>query len=53
MAGLEYSVCVAPSKPTVSDGLPPGEAQRMWSPTASALIHGERDATLLIVLAWI
>ena len=47
MTDLEYSVYVAPSKPAVSDDLPPGEARRMWSPTASTLIHGERDAVLV------
>jgi hypothetical protein len=44
---LEYSVYVAPSKPAVSDDLSPGEARRMWPPTASTLIHGERDAILV------
>ncbi|MBV1854358.1 MBL fold metallo-hydrolase [Catellatospora tritici] len=47
MAQLEYSVYVAPSKVAVSDDLPPGEARRMWSPTASTLIHGEHDAVLV------
>jgi glyoxylase-like metal-dependent hydrolase (beta-lactamase superfamily II) len=47
MAKLEYSVYVAPSKPAVSDDVPPGESRRMWSPTASTLIHGERDAILV------
>lgn len=47
MADLEYSVYVTPSKPAVSDDLPPGEARRMWSPTASTLIHGEHDAVLV------
>jgi glyoxylase-like metal-dependent hydrolase (beta-lactamase superfamily II) len=47
MTTLEYSVYVTPSKPAVSDDLPPGEARRMWSPTASTLIHGERDAVLV------
>jgi glyoxylase-like metal-dependent hydrolase (beta-lactamase superfamily II) len=47
MAGLNYSVYVAPSKPAVSDDLLPGEARRMWSPTASTVIHGERDAILV------
>jgi glyoxylase-like metal-dependent hydrolase (beta-lactamase superfamily II) len=47
MSGLAYSVYVAPSKPAVSDDLPPGEDQRMWSPTASTLIHGDRDAVLV------
>jgi glyoxylase-like metal-dependent hydrolase (beta-lactamase superfamily II) len=44
---LHYSTYVAPSKPAVSDDLPPGEARRMWSPTASTLIYGERDAVLV------
>jgi glyoxylase-like metal-dependent hydrolase (beta-lactamase superfamily II) len=47
MTTLDYTVHVAPSKPAVSDDLPPGEARRMWSPTASTLIHGERDAVLV------
>ncbi|MFJ7073672.1 MBL fold metallo-hydrolase [Streptomyces sp. NPDC098781] len=47
MTGLAYSVHVAPSKPAVSDDLPPGEDRRMWSPTSSTLIHGERDAVLV------
>jgi glyoxylase-like metal-dependent hydrolase (beta-lactamase superfamily II) len=47
MAELEYSLHVAPSKPVVSDDLPPGESQRLWSPTTSTLIHGERDAVLV------
>jgi len=44
---LAYSVHVAPSKPAVSDDLPPGEDRRLWSPTASTLIYGERDAVLV------
>ena len=44
---LHYSTYVAPSKPAVSDDLPPGEVRRMWSPTAATLIHGERDAVLV------
>ncbi|MFF8407714.1 MBL fold metallo-hydrolase [Streptomyces sp. NPDC015684] len=47
MAALSYTVHVAPSKPAVSDDLPPGEDRRMWSPTTSTLIHGERDAVLV------
>jgi len=47
MTGLAYSVYVTPSKVAVSDDLPPGEQQRMWSPTAATLIHGERDAVLV------
>ncbi len=44
---LNYSVYVAPSKFVVSDDLPPGEARRMWSPTASTLIYGAKDAVLV------
>jgi glyoxylase-like metal-dependent hydrolase (beta-lactamase superfamily II) len=44
---LNYSTYVAPSKPAVSDDLPPGELRRMWSPTAATLIYGERDAVLV------
>jgi glyoxylase-like metal-dependent hydrolase (beta-lactamase superfamily II) len=44
---LHHSTYVAPSKPAVSDDLPPGEPRRMWSPTAATLIGGERDAVLV------
>ncbi|MGH3212234.1 MAG: MBL fold metallo-hydrolase [Trebonia sp.] len=44
---LRYSTYVAPSKPAVSDDLPPGEPRRMWSPTASTLIYGGQDAALV------
>jgi len=44
---LNYSTYVAPSKPAVSDDLPPGELRRMWSPTTATLIYGERDAVLV------
>ncbi|GGK68544.1 hypothetical protein Sme01_13770 [Sphaerisporangium melleum] len=47
MTKLTYSVFVTPAKPAVSDDLPPDEARRMWSPTASTLIAGERDAVLV------
>jgi glyoxylase-like metal-dependent hydrolase (beta-lactamase superfamily II) len=47
MTTLKYSVHVAPSKPAVSDDLPPGEARRMWSPTSSILIYGEQDAVVV------
>ena len=47
MTGLKYSVYVATSKVAVSDDLPPGEDRRMWSPTASTLIYGSRDAVLV------
>lgn len=44
---LKYSTYVAPSKPAVSNDLPPGEVRRMWSPTTATLIHGDRDAVLV------
>jgi glyoxylase-like metal-dependent hydrolase (beta-lactamase superfamily II) len=44
---LNYATYVAPSKPAVSDDLPPGELRRMWSPTTATLIFGERDAVLV------
>jgi glyoxylase-like metal-dependent hydrolase (beta-lactamase superfamily II) len=47
MAELRYSVHVAPAKVAVSDDLPPGEDRRRWSPTASTLVYGERDAILV------
>jgi glyoxylase-like metal-dependent hydrolase (beta-lactamase superfamily II) len=47
MAELLYEVYVAPAKPVVSDDLPPGESQRMWSPTSSTLIRGKREAVLV------
>ena len=48
---LNWKVFVTPAVPTVSDDLPPGEAVRMWSPTSSILIYGERDAILVDTLA--
>lgn len=50
MTDLKYAVYVAPSKPAVSDDLPPGEDRRMWSPTSSTLVYGERDAVLVDAL---
>jgi glyoxylase-like metal-dependent hydrolase (beta-lactamase superfamily II) len=47
MANLKYSVHVAPAKLVASDDFPPGETREMWSPTASTLIYGERDAVLV------
>ncbi|WP_211326769.1 MBL fold metallo-hydrolase [Micromonospora noduli] len=44
---LSYAVHVAPAKVAVTDDLPPGEDRRRWSPTASTLIFGERDAVLV------
>jgi glyoxylase-like metal-dependent hydrolase (beta-lactamase superfamily II) len=47
---LNWKIFVTPGVPTVSDDLPPGETVRMWSPTASILIFGERDAILVDTL---
>ena len=47
---LGWKVFVTPAVATVSDDLPPGETVRMWSPTSSVLIHGERDAILVDTL---
>ena len=47
MAKLEYAVRVAPAKLVASGDFPPGETREMWSPTASTLIYGERDAILV------
>jgi hypothetical protein len=47
MAGLTYSVYVAPPKPAASDDLPPDEARRLLSRTASTLVHGKQDAILV------
>ncbi len=47
MAMLEYLVHVAPQKPVTGGDFPPGEDREMWSPTASTLIFGERDAVLV------
>jgi glyoxylase-like metal-dependent hydrolase (beta-lactamase superfamily II) len=41
---------VTPAVAIVSDDLPPGETARMWSPTSSILIHGQRDAILVDTL---
>jgi glyoxylase-like metal-dependent hydrolase (beta-lactamase superfamily II) len=40
-------VFVAPSKPVVTDDVPPGFPRRMWSPTSATLISGKRDAVLV------
>jgi glyoxylase-like metal-dependent hydrolase (beta-lactamase superfamily II) len=47
MTRLTYSVYVTPPKFVVSDDLPPDEERRMWSPTSSILISGDRDAVLV------
>jgi hypothetical protein len=44
---LKWKIFVPPAVATANDDLPPGETARMWSPTSSILIHGERDAILV------
>jgi glyoxylase-like metal-dependent hydrolase (beta-lactamase superfamily II) len=44
---LRYDVYVTASIPTAIDDRPPGLSQRMWSPTASTLISGHREAVLI------
>ena len=47
---LNWKIFVTPGVPTVNDEFPPGETVRMWSPTSSILIYGERDAILVDTL---
>ena len=47
---LNWKIFVTPGIATVNDDLPPGETVRMWSPTSSILIYGERDAILVDTL---
>jgi glyoxylase-like metal-dependent hydrolase (beta-lactamase superfamily II) len=47
---LNWKIFVTPGVATVSDDFPPGETVRMWSPTSSILIYGERDAILVDTL---
>src|SRR5437016_13735980 len=44
---LHWDVFVTPGIPTVTSDLPPGTTQQMWSPRASTLIYGKRDAILV------
>ena len=44
---LHWDVFVTPGIPTVTSDLPPGTKQQMWSPIASTLICGKRDAVLV------
>jgi len=44
---LHWDVFVTPGIPTVTSDLPPGTKQQMWSPIASTLIYGKRDAILV------
>lgn len=47
---LNWDVFVTPGMPVVTSDLPPGTKQRLWPPTSSTLIHGERDAVLVDTL---
>src|SRR6266403_2691336 len=47
---LNWDVVVAPGIPIVTDDLPPGIKQRMFSPVSSTLISGKRDAVLVDAL---
>ena len=47
---LNWDVTVAPGIPIVTDDLPPGIKQRMFSPVSSTLISGKRDAVLVDAL---
>jgi len=47
---LNWDVFVTPGIPTVTSDLPPGTTQQMWSPIASTLIYGKRDAILVDAL---
>ena len=44
---LRWDVFLAPSIPSITSDLPPGEKQRPWPPISSTLISGERDAVLV------
>jgi glyoxylase-like metal-dependent hydrolase (beta-lactamase superfamily II) len=47
---LSWEVFVTPGIPIVTSDLPPGIAQRMWSPISATLISGQRDAVLVDAL---
>jgi glyoxylase-like metal-dependent hydrolase (beta-lactamase superfamily II) len=44
---LHWDVFVTPGLPTVTSDRPPGTTQQLWSPIASTLIAGTRDAILV------
>jgi glyoxylase-like metal-dependent hydrolase (beta-lactamase superfamily II) len=47
---LKWKIFVTPGISTVNDDVAPGETVRMWSPTSSILLYGERDAILVDTL---
>src|ERR1700684_454789 len=44
---LTGDVFLAPSIPSITSDLPPGDKQRPWPPISSTLMSGERDAVLV------
>src|ERR1700731_3679908 len=44
---LRWDLFLAPSVPTITSDLPPGEKERPWPPISSTLISGKRDAVLV------
>src|SRR5258708_34355744 len=44
---LQWEVCVSAQIPVVTNDLPPGVSEMTWSPIASTLISGKRDAVLV------
>ena len=44
---LRFDVFVSAEIPVVTSDLPPGLAERRWSPISSTLVSGERDAVLV------
>jgi glyoxylase-like metal-dependent hydrolase (beta-lactamase superfamily II) len=47
MKPLTWDVFVTPGIPVVTNDLPPGAKQRLWSPMSATVISGERDAVLV------
>jgi glyoxylase-like metal-dependent hydrolase (beta-lactamase superfamily II) len=47
---LNWDVTVAPSLPVVTDDVPPGAKQRIFSPVSATLVFGKRDAVLVDAL---
>ena len=44
---LQWEVFVSAQIPVVTNDLPPGASEMTWSPIASTLISGKRDAVLV------
>src|ERR1700676_1664089 len=44
---LRFDVFVSAEIPVVTSDLPPGLAERRWSPISSTLVSGARDAVLV------